>query len=142
MLTCHYAIQICHYGIQICHYAIQICHYAIMPLCHYVIMQLCYFAHFGSPGCPTLLTGLKQKGKRPGFYFLYLITLMSAFSSWTPFRALFTIESPAVCSDNMLQSLIIQIVKARRIEDREDWQEESTFSSFRFGLPPPLPPPF
>ena len=129
------------YAIMEFKYAIMQFKYAIMQF-EYVIMQLCYFAHFGSPGCPTLLTELKQKGKRPGFYFLYLITLMSAFSSWTPFRALFTIESPAVCSDNMLQSLIIQIVKARRIEDREDWQEESTFSSFRFGLPPPLPPPF
>ena len=128
------------YAIMEFKYAIIQFKYAIMQF-EYVIMQLCYFAHFGSPGCPTL-TGLKQKGKRPGFYFLYLITLMSAFSSWTQFRALFTIESPAVCSDNMLQSLIIQIVKARRIEDREDWQEESTFSSFRFGLPPPLPPPF
>ena len=108
------------YAIMEFEYAIMQFKYAIMPLCHYVIMQLCYFAHFGSPGYPTLLTELKQKGKRPGFYFLYLITLMSAFSSWTQFRALFTIESPAVFSDNMLQSLIIQIVKSRRIEDRED----------------------
>lgn len=107
------------YAIMRFQYVIMQFKYAIMHF-EYVIMQLCYFAHFGSPGCPTLSTELKQKGKRPGFYFLYLITLMSAFSSGTQFRALFTIESPAVCSENMLQSLIIQIVKSRRIEDRED----------------------
>lgn len=61
------------YAIMRFQYVIMQFKYAIMQF-EYVIMQLCYFAHFGSPGGPTLLTELKQKGKRPGFYFLYLIT--------------------------------------------------------------------
>ena len=100
------------YAIMEFKYAIMQFKYAIMQF-EYVIMQLCYFAHFGSPGCPTLLTELKQKGKRPGFYFLYLITIMSAFSSWTQFRALFTIESSAVCSDNIFDHSNCQSKKNR-----------------------------
>ena len=48
--------------------------YAIMQF-KYAIMQLCYLVHFGSRWCPILLTELKQKGRRPVFYFLNLITL-------------------------------------------------------------------
>ena len=110
--------------------------YVIMQF-KYVIMQLCYLAHFGSPGCPTLLTELKQKGRRPGFYFLNLITLMSAFSFWTQFRDLFTIESLAFCSDNMSQTFIIQNVKEVYRIERID-REESTFSYFHFGHSPNL----
>ena len=57
-----YAIMEFKYAIMQFKYAIMQFKYAIMQF-EYVIMQLCYFAHFGSPGCPTLLTELKQKEK-------------------------------------------------------------------------------
>ena len=75
MPLCNSNMPLWNSNMPLCNSNMPLCHYAIMPLCHYAIMLFC---SFWKPRVSYLINRIET---RPGFYFLYLITIMSAFSS-------------------------------------------------------------